>query len=86
MFAYTPLVKEFLAKCWVSYGVYAIMQCTWVRVNLNCTDSHAILELANDMKMHIFTTQHKANTSMKCMSQFRVTSLKSMMTHEILEC
>ena len=54
MFAYAPLVKEFLAKCWVSYGDYAIMQCTWVRVNLNCTDSHAILELANDMKMHIF--------------------------------
>ena len=49
-------------KCFHNYGDYAIMQCTWVRVNLNCTDSHAILELANDMKMHIFTTQNKANT------------------------
>ena len=44
MFAYAPIVKEFLAKCWVSYGDYAIMEWTWVRVNLNCTDSHAILE------------------------------------------
>ena len=67
-----PLVKEFLANCWVSYGDYAIMQCTWVRVNLNCTDSHAILELGSEMKTHIITTQHKANTSMKCLSQFRV--------------
>ena len=69
-----PLVKEFLANCWVSFGDYAIVQCTWVRVNLNCTDSHAILELASEMKthVHIFTSQHKANTSMKYMSQFRV--------------
>ena len=71
MFAYAPIVKEFLAKCWVSYGDYAIMEWTWVRVNLNCTDSHAILEKANDIKMHISTTQHKANTSMN-MSLFRV--------------
>ena len=62
MFAYAPLCHYAVHPGKGHSGDYAIMQCTWVRVNLNCTDSHAILELANDMKMHIFTTQHKANT------------------------
>ena len=60
------------------------MQCTWVRVNLNCNDSHAILELANDMKMHIFTAKHKANTWNVCLN-LELTPLESMTTHEILE-
>ena len=37
--------------------------CTfWRGVNLKCIDAYAVLEWANDMKLHVFTTKHKANT------------------------
>ena len=35
--------------------------------------------------MRIFTTQHKANTSMNICLNLELTPLKSMTTHEILE-
>ena len=37
--------------------------CTfWWGVNLKCIDAYAVLEWANDMKLHVFATKHKANT------------------------
>jgi hypothetical protein len=37
--------------------------CTfWRGVNLKCIDAYAVLEWANDMKLHVFATKHKANT------------------------
>ena len=38
------------------------MQWMWVGVNLGCIDVYAVLEWANDMKLHVFVTKHKANT------------------------
>ena len=38
------------------------MQWIWVGVSLGCIDAYAVLEWANDMKLHIFATKHKANT------------------------
>ena len=38
------------------------MQGIWVRVNLGCIDAYAVLEWANDMKLHVFATKHEANT------------------------
>ena len=38
------------------------MQWLWVGVNHDCIDAYAILEWANDMKLHVFATKHKANT------------------------
>ena len=37
------------------------MQWIWVGVNLSI-DAHAVLEQANDIKLHVFATKHKANT------------------------
>jgi hypothetical protein len=31
-------------------------------VNLKCIDAYAVLEWANDTKLHVFSTKHKANT------------------------
>ncbi len=31
-------------------------------VNLNCIDVFAVLERANDKKLHVFATKHEANT------------------------
>ena len=31
-------------------------------VNHGCIDAYGVLELANDMKLQIFATKHKANT------------------------
>ena len=31
-------------------------------VSLGCIDTYAVLELANDVKLHVFATEHKANT------------------------
>ena len=31
-------------------------------VNLNCIDVYAVLERANDRKLHVFVTKHEANT------------------------
>ncbi len=33
-----------------------------VGVNLNCIDVYAVLERANDRKLHVFATKHEANT------------------------
>ena len=30
-------------------------------VNLNCIDVYAVLERANDKKLHVFATKHEAN-------------------------
>ena len=38
------------------------MQWIWVGVILSCTDVYAVAEWANDMKLHVFATKHKANT------------------------
>ena len=41
------------------------MQLVWVGVNLDCIDAYAVLKLyawANDIKLHVFATKHKANT------------------------
>ena len=38
------------------------MQWMWVGVNLGCIDVYAVLEWANDMKLHVFVTKHKVNT------------------------
>jgi hypothetical protein len=34
-------------------------------VNLKCIDAYAVLEWANDTKLHIFATKHKANTILR---------------------
>ena len=39
-----------------------IIQWIWLGVNLGCIDFYAVLEWANDMKLHLFATKHKANT------------------------
>ena len=44
---------------------YTIMPWIWVGINLGCIDAYPVLEWANDMKLHIFTTNHKVNTSYK---------------------
>ena len=31
-------------------------------VNFNCIDVYAVLERANDRKLHVFATKHEANT------------------------
>ncbi len=31
-------------------------------VNLNCIDVYAVMERANDRKLHLFATKHEANT------------------------
>ena len=41
------------------------MQWIWVGVNLNCIDVYAVLEKANDGKLHVFATKHEANTYCK---------------------
>ena len=41
---------------------YTIMQWIWVGVNLTSIDAYAVLEWANDMKLHVFATKYKANT------------------------
>ncbi len=33
-----------------------------VGVNLNCIDVYAVLERANDRKLHLFATKHEAKT------------------------
>jgi hypothetical protein len=42
---------------------YSIMQWIWQGLNQKCIDASAVLEWANDTKLHIFATKHKANTS-----------------------
>jgi hypothetical protein len=37
-------------------------------VNLKCIDAYAVLEWANDTKLHIFATKHKANTTLRAKS------------------
>jgi hypothetical protein len=39
-----------------------ILQSIWRGVNLECIDAYAVLEWANDTKLHVFATKHKANT------------------------
>jgi hypothetical protein len=39
-----------------------ILQSIWLGVNLECIDAYAVLEWANDTKLHVFATKHKANT------------------------
>jgi hypothetical protein len=34
----------------------------WQGINLKCIDAYAVLEWENDMKFHVFATEHKANT------------------------
>ena len=51
-----------------------------MRVNLNYIDKHAVLEKANDRKLHVFTTNPMT------MSRFRVDpQLKFMTSHETQE-
>ena len=45
---------------WVSLYYYAVN--LGGGVNYGCTDAYAVLDGANDMKLHVFTTKHKANT------------------------
>jgi hypothetical protein len=44
---------------------YGILQWIWRGVNLKCIDAYAVLEWANDTKLHVFATKHKANTYSK---------------------
>jgi hypothetical protein len=39
-----------------------ILQSIWRGVNLECIHAYAVLEWANDTKLHVFATKHKANT------------------------
>jgi hypothetical protein len=39
-----------------------ILQSIWRGVNLVCIDAYAVLKWANDTKLHVFSTKHKANT------------------------
>ena len=41
---------------------YTILQWIWVGVNLGCIEAYALLGWANDMKLLVFPTKHKANT------------------------
>ena len=41
---------------------YANMRYIYVGVNLNCIDVYAVLERANNRKLHVFATKHEANT------------------------
>ena len=38
------------------------MQWIWVGVNFCSIDAYAVLEWANDMKLHVFGTKRKTNT------------------------
>ena len=44
---------------WVSLRHFAV---NLSGVNLNSIDVYAIMDRANDMKLHVFDTKHKANT------------------------
>ena len=44
---------------------YTIMHWIWVGVNLDCIDAYAVLEWANDMKLYVFASKHKANACHK---------------------
>ena len=50
---------------WVHWDIlgfhYTIMHWIWVGMNLGCIESYAVLEWANDMKLLVFATKHKAN-------------------------
>ncbi len=48
-----------MVYCWVSLCKYAV---NLSGVNVNCIDVYAVLERANDRKLHIFATKHEANT------------------------
>ena len=39
-----------------------ILQSIWRGVNLECIDAYAVLKWANNTKLHVFATKHKANT------------------------
>ena len=41
---------------------YTIMQWIWVGVNFGCIGAYAWPERANNMKLYIFATKHKAHT------------------------
>ena len=41
---------------------YTIMQWIRVGINVSCIDAYAVVEWANDVKLHIFATKHKTNT------------------------
>jgi hypothetical protein len=45
---------------WVSLRHFAVNLTGGV--NLECIDAYAVLEWANDTKLHVFATKHKANT------------------------
>jgi hypothetical protein len=47
---------------WILGFHYGILQWIWRGVNLKCIDAYAVLEWANDTKLHVFATKHKANT------------------------
>ncbi len=49
---------------WVSLHKYAVNLSGGqpYGVNLKCIDVYAVLERANDRKLHVFATKHKANT------------------------
>ncbi len=40
-------------------------------VNVNCIDVYAVLERANDTKLHVFATKHQANTYSEHLSHSR---------------
>jgi hypothetical protein len=62
-----PLVVNALARNFVKVpnilGFHCgILQSIWRGVNLECIDEYAVVESANDTKLHVFATKHKANT------------------------
>jgi hypothetical protein len=51
-----------ISLCLVLGFHYGILQWIWRGVNPKCIDAYAVLEWANDTKLHVFATKHKANT------------------------
>ena len=73
VFTSNPLTALF-AMLWLTgkLVVYPLWMYSWVSlckyavnlsgVDLNCIDVYAVLERANDRKLHVFATKHEANT------------------------
>ena len=51
-----------LLYSWLWLSHYTIVKKIWMGINLGCIDVYVVLEWANDMKLHVFATKHKANT------------------------
>ena len=64
----TPRDVQHTLKNFIEFNIdifgfhYTIIQWIWVGVNLSCIDGYAVLDWANDMKLHVFATKHKAIT------------------------